>query len=93
VTTFTVAPSEPGFLDTNLLVYPYDRSEPEKQRRAHAVLTRLAAAQAGVVSAQVLAEFFVAVTRKCGPQPACTRSRSFSARTSATAPKSTASGL
>ena len=58
------APVERVFLDTNVLVYPYDRSEPEKQRRARALLARLAAAQAGVVSAQVLAEFFVTVTRK-----------------------------
>jgi predicted nucleic acid-binding protein len=64
VKTSMTAPGERVFLDTNLLVYAYDRSEPEKQRRARAVLARLAAAQAGVVSAQVLAEFFVTVTRK-----------------------------
>lgn len=57
-------PAEQVFLDTNVLVYPYDRSEPEKQRRARAVLAELAASRAGVVSAQVLAEFFVTVTRK-----------------------------
>jgi predicted nucleic acid-binding protein len=64
VQTSTTAPVERVFLDTNLLVYAYDRSEPEKQRRAREVLAALAAAQAGVVSAQVLAEFFVTVTRK-----------------------------
>ena len=52
------------FADTNVLVYAYDRSEPQKQRRALEVLDRLAVSRAGVISTQVLAEFFVAVTRK-----------------------------
>ncbi len=51
-------------VDTNVLVYAYDRSEPAKQRRALEVLDRLAMGQTGVLSTQVLAEFFVAVTRK-----------------------------
>jgi len=51
-------------VDTNVLVYAYARSEPEKQRRALEVLDRLAVSGTGVVSTQVLAEFFVAVTRK-----------------------------
>ena len=52
------------FVDTNILVYAYDRSEPEKQGRAVEVLDRLATRGAGVISTQVLAEFFVTVTRK-----------------------------
>jgi len=52
------------FVDTNVLVYAYDRSEPHKQRRALQVLDRLAVTGAGVISTQVLSEFFVAVTRK-----------------------------
>lgn len=52
------------FVDTNVLVYAYDRSNPEKQRRALQVLDRLAITGAGMTSAQVLSEFFVAVTRK-----------------------------
>lgn len=51
-------------VDTNVLVYAYDRSEPEKQARALMVLDQLARSGSGVLSAQVLAEFFVAVTRK-----------------------------
>jgi predicted nucleic acid-binding protein len=51
-------------VDTNVLVYAYDRSEPEKQRRALAVLARLVAANSGWISTQVLAEFYNAVTRK-----------------------------
>jgi predicted nucleic acid-binding protein len=51
-------------VDTNVLVYAYDRSEPEKQRCALQVLDRLARAGTGCLSAQVLSEFFVNVTRK-----------------------------
>ncbi len=51
-------------VDTSVLVYAYDRSEPEKQARALQVLDRLAVSGAGALSTQVLSEFFVAVTRK-----------------------------
>ena len=51
-------------VDTNVLVYAYDRSEPEKQHRALEVLDRLAVTSVGVISTQVLAEFFVAITRR-----------------------------
>ena len=52
------------FVDSNVMVYAYDRSEPKKQGRALAVLDQLATRGAGVISAQVLAEFFVTVTQK-----------------------------
>lgn len=52
------------FVDTNILVYAYDRSEPEKQHRAVQVLDDLALRGAGWISAQVLAEFYVTLTRK-----------------------------
>ena len=52
------------FVDTNVIVYAYDRSEPGKQKRALEILSPLAMTGAGVISTQVLAEFFVAVTRK-----------------------------
>ena len=50
--------------DTNLLVYAYDRSEPDKQRTAMAVLDRLVVSGSGVITSQVLSEFYVTVTRK-----------------------------
>lgn len=59
-------------VDTNVLIYAYDRSEPEKQNRALQVLDRLATSGFGVLTAQVLAEFFVAVTRRI-PAPLSTR--------------------
>jgi predicted nucleic acid-binding protein len=54
----------PTLIDTNVLVYAYDRSEPEKQRRALEVLDSLAHSGDGCLSAQVLSEFLVNVTRK-----------------------------
>jgi len=52
------------FVDTNVLVYAYDRSEAPKQQRAVEVLDLLIASGKGVISTQVLSEFFNAVTRK-----------------------------
>ncbi len=51
-------------IDTNMLVYAYDVSEPEKQRRALDVLRGLAERETGVVSTQIMAEMFVVLTRK-----------------------------
>lgn len=50
--------------DTNMLVYVYDRSEPEKQARALKVLDTLVKTGAGVLSVQILAEFYTVVTKK-----------------------------
>lgn len=52
------------FVDTNILVYAYDRSEPEKQQKSLDVLRHLVMVDAGVISTQVMAEFFVTVTQK-----------------------------
>lgn len=54
-------------IDTNILVYAYDQRTPYKQRRAIEVLNRVREAQSGVVTAQVLSEFYVAATRKLKP--------------------------
>ena len=62
--TSTSGASHRVFLDSNLLVCAYDRSEPQKQAHARTVIQALACARIGVVSPQVLAEFFVTVTRK-----------------------------
>ena len=52
------------FVDTNVLVYAYDRSEPQKQQQALQALDRLAVTGVGAISTQVLSEFFVAVTHR-----------------------------
>ena len=56
------------FLDTNLLVYPHDRREPERAERAVAVLDELAGTGRAALSTQVLGEFFWVVTRRL-PDP------------------------
>lgn len=53
----------PYLVDTNVLVYAYDRSEPDKRASSLELLDRLALSGQGVLSLQILAEFFVAVTR------------------------------
>ena len=55
------------FIDTNVLTYAHDASDTEKQRIARAVLEELWADRSGVVSTQVLQEFYVVATRKFRP--------------------------
>lgn len=57
---------ERTFVDTNVLVYAVDATEPQKRRRALELLTSAPATIA--ISAQVLGEFYVTVTRKL-PSP------------------------
>lgn len=55
------------FVDTNVLVYQFDARVPEKQVRAQAWLDHLWGAHTGLVSFQVLQEFYSIVTRKLQP--------------------------
>ena len=57
-----------NFLDTNVLVYGYDRRDPAKMARALDLLSDAIESGTGVVSAQVLSEFFNVVTRRL-PNP------------------------
>ena len=51
-------------VDTNVLVYSYDRTDQVKQAQALAVLDELASRGAGALTTQILGEFVVTVTRK-----------------------------
>jgi predicted nucleic acid-binding protein len=53
-----------SFLDTNVLLYADDKAAPAKQGRALALVDEHRRAGTGVVSIQVLQEYFVSVTRK-----------------------------
>jgi predicted nucleic acid-binding protein len=53
-----------SFIDTNILIYTDDKAFPAKQRRAVEVVAELRRERTGVVSMQVLQEYFVAATRK-----------------------------
>lgn len=55
------------FVDTNVLVYARDRSEPAKQALAEALLRQLWTNRCGAVSTQVLNEYYVTVTQKLRP--------------------------
>jgi predicted nucleic acid-binding protein len=55
------------FVDTNILVYGFDDSDPAKRDRAQFVMRRLWEARSGRLSHQVLQEFYVTVTRKLKP--------------------------
>ena len=57
------------FLDTNILTYAQDADAPEKQRRSRQVIEELAQSGGGVISTQVMQEFFVTATRKLGMPP------------------------
>jgi predicted nucleic acid-binding protein len=65
--TSTIADARP-FVDTNILVYAYDRSEGARHDRARALLDGLWASGGGCISTQVLVEFANVATAKM-PQP------------------------
>jgi predicted nucleic acid-binding protein len=52
------------FIDTNVLVYANDSAQPPKQRTARSLIKDVLHAGNGVISVQVLSEFWVTVTRK-----------------------------
>jgi predicted nucleic acid-binding protein len=54
-------------VDTNVLVYARDASEPEKQARAAEWMATLWERRAGRLSYQVLQEFYLTVTMKLSP--------------------------
>ncbi len=57
----------PVFVDTNVLVYARDASEPDKQARAHEWMRHLWETETGRLSVQVLEEYYVTVTGKLRP--------------------------
>ena len=56
------------FLDSNILIYAADRSEPEKQFQARRLLHSAIENETGTLSVQVLGEFFSVVTTRI-PNP------------------------
>ncbi len=53
-----------SFFDTNVLIYADDKAAPAKRRRALELIAEHRRAKAGVVSMQVLQEYFVTITKK-----------------------------
>ena len=56
--------SDKTFIDTNVLIYAHDVDAKEKNEIAKMVLRELWSERTGVLSVQVLQEFYVNVTRK-----------------------------
>ncbi len=52
------------FVDTNVLIYAFDRSAGQKRVIAAELVERLWSERAGCVSLQILQEFYVTATRK-----------------------------
>lgn len=63
------------FFDSNILVYAEDSAYPQKQKRAVELLVENRRHRSGVVSLQVLGEFFYAATRKLKLDPALVRAQ------------------
>ena len=55
------------FVDTNVLVYSREASEPQKQERAMSWMAHLCSNRTGKLSYQVLQEFYITVTAKLQP--------------------------
>jgi len=58
------------FVDTNVLIYAFDRTAGKKREAAVSLLTRLWSDQIGCLSLQVLQEFYVTATKKLKMAPA-----------------------
>ena len=52
------------FIDTNVFVYAFDASAPEKQQRAHALIREALSQHSGCISSQVIQGFINVATRK-----------------------------
>ena len=57
------------FIDTNILVYSMDQFNPEKQLKCRNSLKSLNKDTKGVISTQVMQEFYVTATKKLHAEP------------------------
>ena len=63
--------SDKAFIDTNILVYAHDRGSGRRHEAARSLVEELWRDRNGVLSTQVLQEFYVSVRRKASrPMPA-----------------------
>ncbi|MGD0546416.1 MAG: type II toxin-antitoxin system prevent-host-death family antitoxin [Terracidiphilus sp.] len=76
VARFEPTPVSPRtFLDTNILLYGDDLAYPAKQQRALDLILEHRTQRTGVVSLQVIQEYFVNATRKLGLDPGFARQK------------------
>jgi predicted nucleic acid-binding protein len=57
------------FVDTNILVYSMDKHDIQKMKKSRSMLKKLRKEMQGVISTQVLQEFYVAATKKLKADP------------------------
>jgi predicted nucleic acid-binding protein len=57
------------FIDTNILVYSMDNNDKIKRKKCRDLLKKAHHDQQGVISTQVLQEFYIATTKKLGADP------------------------
>lgn len=57
------------FIDTNILVYAMDNFDPAKQEKCRMLLKDTLNESQGVISTQVMQEFYVTATKKLGADP------------------------
>ena len=62
------------FLDTNILIYSLDSSNPQKKAISRKHLRQCAEENCGVISTQILQEFFIVSTKKMGVEPLAAKS-------------------
>ena len=54
------------FIDTNIFIYAMDRHDPLKQEKCRSILKTVTNEKCGVISTQVMQEFYVTATKKLG---------------------------
>jgi predicted nucleic acid-binding protein len=69
------SPAHLSFLDTNILLYCDDSASPAKQQKALDIVLQHRRNGTGVVSLQVLQEYFANATRKLGLDPGLAREK------------------
>src|SRR5438105_2470489 len=57
------------FVDTNILIYAFQAADRELRKIARSRLKELETPGKGVISSQVMQEFFVVATKKVGAEP------------------------
>lgn len=57
------------FLDTNILIYTLDTHDPRKQDRCRSLLRTIQSENNGVISTQIMQEFYVVATKKLSVKP------------------------
>lgn len=65
------------FLDTNIFVYSFDKTAPDKQRVAQQLIQNALTTQQGVISTQVMQEFLNVALRKFDPPMTVSEGREY----------------